>query len=142
MSHISTYRLAPLLPSLLKDANLTSEEIRQREAEARKRAEELILSELQRSFLELAERQEDAAGNLRLLLKVNPQAAPEKTGEVEVVIKPDQTLTLDVSNAPGKACKELTQPLEMALGAPVSVHYKKEYYESKVRLPQKSRGRV
>ncbi len=120
MSHISVYDLLPQRAA--------------QEAAARQRAEQLVLSELQRNFIELVERQEDALGNLRLLLKVNPKAVPGKTGDVEITIKTDNTLTIDVSNAPGQACKQLTQPLEMALGTPISVHYKPEYHDSKVRL--------
>ncbi|MCP2729026.1 DUF2997 domain-containing protein [Limnofasciculus baicalensis] len=140
MSHISTYSIAHLSPMIrdrLAQIQANSMNLQaqiQANAAARKRAEEIVLSELSRNFMELAQRQEDAAGNLRLLLKVNPQSAPGKTGDVEILIKSDNTLSIDVSNAPGQVCKELTQPLEMALGTPISVHYKPEYHDGKVRL--------
>jgi Protein of unknown function (DUF2997) len=130
MSHVSIYSLA------MMQANAEGV------AEARQRAEALVLSELRRNFVELAERQEDAIGNLRLLLKVSSKAAPGKTGEVEILINTDNTLTIDVNNAPGEACKQLTQPLEIALGSPISVQYKPEYYDYKVRLQENHRDRT
>ncbi|MUG95795.1 DUF2997 domain-containing protein [Scytonema sp. UIC 10036] len=152
MSHVSTYSIAHLRPmmrdrlaaqmqanALQMQANAVHFQAQlqanaQEWAAARQRVEEIVLSELHRNFMELAQRQEDAAGNLRLLLTVNSVAAPGKTGDVEILIKADNTLSVDVSNAPGQACKELTQPLEMALGTPISVHYKPEYHDGKVRL--------
>lgn len=141
MSHVSTYSIAHLRPMMRArlaaqmQANIINSQAQiQANAAARQRAEEIVLSELSRNFMELAQRQEDAVGNLRLLLKVNSAAAPGKTGDVEILIKADNTLSVDVSNAPGQVCKELTQPLEMALGTPISVHYKPEYHDGKVRL--------
>jgi hypothetical protein len=127
MSHVSIYSLA------IMQANAEGQ------AAARQKAEALVLSELRRNFVELTERKEDAVGNLRLLLKVSSKAAPGKSGDVEILINTDNTLSMEVSNTPGETCKQLTQPLEMALGNPISVQYKPEYYDSKVRLQNQYR---
>jgi len=138
MSHISIFSLGAILAI---DANNSSQKSA-REAEARRKAEELILSELNRNFIELVERQEDASGNLKLLLRVNQKAVPTKSGNVEIVIDSNkQTLKVDVSDAPGKACKEWTQPIELILGPPLSIHYKNEYYEGKVPLSKSGRDK-
>jgi hypothetical protein len=150
MSHISTYNLTPQLGARLATQSLISNlklqgqnrrNLQQEEfAKNRRNAEQLVLSELRRNFVELTSRQEDPVGNLRLLLRVNSRAVPGKTGEVEVLINSDNTLSIDVSNAPGSACKELTESLELALGNPISVHYKPEYHDGRVRLNDGQRG--
>ena len=76
MSHISTYRLVPQLgaslanQSLLANINLQAQQYRNMQqeefAESRRNAEQFVLSELRRNFIELADRQEDSVGNLRL----------------------------------------------------------------------------
>jgi hypothetical protein len=103
---------------------------------ARERIEQIVVSELKRNFLEICERSEDALGNLRLLLKVNQESAPGKTGDVEITIKKDKTMEVDVGNAPGKSCVELTKLLEMTFGPPLSVKYKQEYHTGKICLPE------
>lgn len=125
MSHITVYSLAMMGSA---DAN---------EREIRERIEKLVVSELKRNFLEVSGRMEDTLGNLRLLLKVNEKSAPGKTGDVEITIKKDKTMAVDVSNAPGKACMELTKPLEMVFGPPLSVKYKTEFGQGKARLPER-----
>ena len=150
MSHISTYRLTPQLgaslanQSLRANINLQAQQYRNMQqeefAESRRNAEQFVLSELRRNFIELADRQEDSVGNLRLLLRVNSRAVPGKVGDIEVLINSDNTLSIDVSNAPGPACKELTESLEIALGNPISVHYKPEYHDGKIRLNNGQRG--
>lgn len=132
MSHISVYSLANLLIDKSNENDRKNREI----------AEKMILKELERNFINLTERQEDSMGNLKLLLKVNQKAVPGKTGEVEILINKDNTLTIDVSKAPGKACKELTQPLEMILGPPISVKYKQEYYDTKVPLNDRKKSSI
>jgi hypothetical protein len=127
VSHITVYSLTKI------------ETTNAGEREIRERVEQMVVSELSRNFLEVSTRCEDALGNLRLLLKVNEKSAPGKTGEVEITIKKDKTMEVDVSGAPGKACVELTKPLEMAFGPPLSVRYKSEFGQGKIRLPERKK---
>lgn len=127
MSHITLYSIA-----MMESADASEREIRGR-------IEKIVVSELKRNFLEISERSEDALGNLRLLLKVNEKSAPGKTGDIEVTIKKDKTMEVNAGNAPGKACVELTRPLEMVFGPPLSVKYKTEYGQGKIRLPERKK---
>jgi len=127
VSHVTVYSLEMI------------ESMEAGEREARERIERIVVSELRRNFLEVTERGEDAVGNLRLLLRVNQKSAPGKTGEVEITIKKDKTMEVDAGNAPGKACVELTKPLEMTFGPPLSVKYKQEYHQGKIRLPEQKK---
>jgi len=127
MSHVTIYSLAMI------------ESMESSERESRERIEQIVVSELKRNFLEIFERAEDALGNLRLLLKVNEISAPGRTGDVAITIKKDRKMEVDVSNAPGKACVELTKPLEMSFGPPLSIKRKKEYYRGKIRSMKRKR---
>ena len=127
MSHVTIYSLEMI------------EAMEGNERETRERIEQIVVSELKRNFLEVSKRGEDALGNLSLLLKVNDKAAPGKTGDVEITIKKDKTMEVDAGNAPGKACVELTKPLEMTFGPPLSIKYKQEFHLGKIRLPERKK---
>jgi hypothetical protein len=127
VSHVTIYSLA-----MMGSANAN-------ERENRELIEKLVVSELKRNFLEVSGRMEDALGNLRLLLKVNEKSAPGKTGDVEITIKKDKTMSVDVSNTPGNTCVELTKPLEMVFGPPLAVKYKTEFRQGKARLPERKK---
>ena len=106
MSHVSVYSLgAALLGAALAAEALNSAQRTAREAEIRRRTEQLVLAELGRNFAEVVQRQTDAVGNLSAAVESQPRAVPGKTGTVEVVIKSDNTLTLDVAMRPGRPAR-------------------------------------
>lgn len=127
MSHVTVYSLELI------------ESMEGSERESRERIEQIVVSELKRNFLDVSQRGEDALGNLRLLLRVDEKSAPGKTGDVEITIKKDKTMEVDAGNAPGKACVELTKPLETTFGPPLSVKYKQEYHQGKIHLPERKK---
>lgn len=129
MSHITLYSIA-----MMASADISEREIRER-------LEKIVVSELKRNFLEISERSEDALGNLRLLLKVNEKSAPGNSGDVKITLKKDKTMEVDVGNAKGKNCVELTKPLEMVFGPPLSVRYKPGYGKGRIRLAERKKVR-
>ena len=55
------------------------------------------------------------------------------SAKITVKITPGQPMQVDVENAQGSSCTELTQPLEQ-MGAVESQQFKPEYFESSISL--------
>ncbi len=48
--------------------------------------------------------------------------------EIEVVVNPDGSVSIDAIGFEGKACEDATRELEKVLGETISEHRKNEYY--------------
>lgn len=49
--------------------------------------------------------------------------------EIDVIVNPDGSVTIEALGFEGKACEDATRELEKALGKTVSEHRKSEYYK-------------
>jgi len=57
--------------------------------------------------------------------------------EMEIVIKPDGTIDIDLINFHGKGCSELAEKMAQELGTKVKTEKKSEYYREEVSQQQK-----